>query len=101
VYNQTAPLHPGASNASAGKSALSDHSNEVGRKKEKITPDSQMRVYGRGESDTHDLLPSLRVILTRRAGGAQNMKMKSKDKDGADKPEKEKKGGFKSLKNLV
>ncbi len=29
------------------------------------------------------------------------MKMKSKDKDGADKPEKEKKGGFKSLKNLV
>ncbi|TKA24896.1 hypothetical protein B0A54_17207 [Friedmanniomyces endolithicus] len=81
VYNQTAPLQPGESNSSAGKSALSDHGNEVGKKKEKITPDSQMRVYGRG--------------------GAQNMKMKSKDKDGADKPEKEKKGGFKSLKNLV
>ena len=101
VYNQTAPLHQGDSNPRAGKTALSDHSNDIGKKKEKITPDSQMRVYGRGESDTHILRPSPRLILTRSTGGAQNMKMKSKDKDGADKPEKEKKGGFKSLKNLV
>jgi len=52
VYNQTAPLQHGESNPSGGKSPLSDHSNEVGKKKEKITPDSQMRVYGRGKSDT-------------------------------------------------
>ncbi|TKA77432.1 hypothetical protein B0A55_04827 [Friedmanniomyces simplex] len=85
TFNQTAPLRPEEPIASGGKSAFSDHSNnEVGKKKEKITPDSQMRVYGRG--------------------GAQNIKMKSKDKDGGggDKPDKEKKGGgFKSLKNFV
>jgi hypothetical protein len=47
-----------------------------------------------------ELTFSLRLAVTDIAtGGAQNIKMKSKDKDGVEKPEK--KGGFRSLKNFV
>ncbi|KAK3111812.1 hypothetical protein LTR53_012557 [Teratosphaeriaceae sp. CCFEE 6253] len=87
TYNQTAPLRLEETSQSSAKSTFSDGSNDAAKRGEKIKPDSQVRVYGRG--------------------GAQNIKMKSKDKDGAaaaaaEKPEKEKKiGGFRSLKRLV
>ncbi|KAK3616162.1 hypothetical protein LTR56_026131 [Elasticomyces elasticus] len=79
TFNQTAPLRQGET-VSAAKSAFSETSNDSAKKKDKIEPDSQLRVYGRG--------------------GAQNIKMKPKD-GGAEKPKKEKRGGFRGLKDLV
>ncbi|KAK3613135.1 hypothetical protein LTR56_028049 [Elasticomyces elasticus] len=78
TFNQTAPLQLKEITTVSGKSSHSTDSVE----KNKITPDSQVRVYGRG--------------------GAQNIKMKSKTKDGMDKPEKPEKErkGFRSLKKL-
>ncbi|KAK3620983.1 hypothetical protein LTR56_023064 [Elasticomyces elasticus] len=79
TFNQTAPLSQGET-ISAAKSAFSETSNVSAKKKDKIKPDSQLRVYGRG--------------------GAQNIKMNPKD-GGAEKPEEEKRGAFRGLKNLV
>ncbi|KAK3631791.1 hypothetical protein LTR22_020929 [Elasticomyces elasticus] len=86
TFNQTAPLQLEETKTISGKSSHSTDSV----KKDKITPDSQVRVYGRGE------------LAVPRLSGAQNIKMKPKNKDSADKiekPEKERKG-FRSLKNL-
>ncbi|KAF2719136.1 hypothetical protein K431DRAFT_229249 [Polychaeton citri CBS 116435] len=61
TYNRTAPLRP--------DEAASLDSNDSRGKKEKITPNSEMRVYGRG--------------------GAQNIKLKNKDKaEAGEKPSK-------------
>ncbi|KAK3678103.1 hypothetical protein LTR78_002198 [Recurvomyces mirabilis] len=78
TFNQTAPLKH--DEGSSAQSAFSDASGGGGQKKrEKIKPNSDVRVYGRG--------------------GAQNIKLKSKDKDAAEKSEKSR--GFGRLKNLV
>ncbi|KAK4905504.1 hypothetical protein LTR49_025210 [Elasticomyces elasticus] len=79
TFNQTAPLRRGET-VSAANSPFSETSNDSAKKKDKIEPDSQLRVYGRG--------------------GAQNIKMKPKD-GGAEKPKKEERGGFRGLKDLV
>ncbi|KAK3626066.1 hypothetical protein LTR22_023282 [Elasticomyces elasticus] len=92
TYNQTAPLRLEETSTIGGKTAFSGRSADSA-KKDKITPDNQVRVYGRDE---------LAVSRTNKFGGAQNIKMKPKNKDGAEKterPEKERKG-FRSLKNL-
>ncbi|KAI7209905.1 hypothetical protein KC333_g8501 [Hortaea werneckii] len=76
TFNQTAPLGSEDQVRGSGKSAFSDRSSDSGQgRKEKIKPDSQVRVYGRG--------------------GAQNIKLKTKEKDDKDKSEKPK--GFRSL----
>ncbi|KAI6892715.1 hypothetical protein KC355_g20931 [Hortaea werneckii] len=76
TFNQTAPLGSEDQVRGSGKSAFSDRSGDSGQgRKEKIKPDSQVRVYGRG--------------------GAQNIKLKTKEKDDKDKAEKPK--GFRSL----
>ncbi|KAK3629694.1 hypothetical protein LTR56_017900 [Elasticomyces elasticus] len=78
TFSQTPPLQLEETSTIGGKSSHSTDS----AKKDKITPDSQVRVHGRG--------------------GAQNIKMKPKNKEGTDKPEKPEKEmkGFRSLKNL-
>lgn len=50
TFNQTAPLGHDEVHGS-GKSAFSVGSDDSQKKREKIKPDSQVRVYGRGESD--------------------------------------------------
>ncbi|KAI6964855.1 hypothetical protein KC327_g18844 [Hortaea werneckii] len=76
TFNQTAPLGSEDQVRGSGKSAFSDRSSDSGQgRKEKIKPDSQVRVYGRG--------------------GAQNIKLKTKEKDDKDKSDKPK--GFRSL----
>nr|OQO28229.1 hypothetical protein B0A51_07292 [Rachicladosporium sp. CCFEE 5018] len=80
TFNQTAPL---SDVDEKGKpSAFSDGSSTMsGDKKGKITPSSEVRVYGRG--------------------GAQNIKLKSKEKK-EDKPEEKKgKGGFRGLRGIM
>ncbi|KAK3628189.1 hypothetical protein LTR22_022447 [Elasticomyces elasticus] len=86
TFNQTAPLQLEETSTIGGKSSHSTDS----AKKDKITPDSQVRVYGRGE------------LAVPRFSGAQNIKMKPKNKEGTDKPEKpeKQKKGFRGLKNL-
>ncbi|KAK5132304.1 hypothetical protein LTR08_009212 [Meristemomyces frigidus] len=74
TYNQTAPLNQ-EETIGSGKSVFSVGSDESARRREKIKPDSQVRVYGRG--------------------GAQNIKLKPKEDEGEVKPKKAK--GFRSL----
>ncbi|KAK5121720.1 hypothetical protein LTR85_004595 [Meristemomyces frigidus] len=76
TFNQTAPLSNDEMLRGSGKSAFSVGSADSQRKKEKIKPDSQVRVYGRG--------------------GAQNIKLKTKDKDASEEPKKSK-GGLRGV----
>ena len=77
AFNQSAPLAQ-----DEGKSVFSDSSGGVANtKKEKIKPDSTMRVYGRG--------------------GAQNIKLKQKDGQKSDIASGKKPSGLRGLRNLV
>ncbi|KAK5107880.1 hypothetical protein LTR62_000590 [Meristemomyces frigidus] len=108
TFNQTAPLKQDES-----KSAFSDGSGDSTHKKdkavlEKIKPNSEVRVYGRGEllffngrtTSHHPLpLPTPNTNHPTLEGGAQNIKLKA-SKDDKEKPEK--RTGFGGrLKNLV
>ncbi|WPH04730.1 Hypothetical protein R9X50_00762500 [Acrodontium crateriforme] len=77
-FNPSAPL----SEDEMAKSMMSSGSGDTtGSKKKKIQPDSEVRVYGRG--------------------GAQNIKMKSKDKESKLKSEKPKSSPLKGLRGFI
>ncbi|KAK6385305.1 hypothetical protein LTR65_009231 [Meristemomyces frigidus] len=76
TFNQTAPISQDELVRGSGKSVFSVASDDSAKRREKIKPDSQVRVYGRG--------------------GAQNIKLKPKDKDQAEEPKKSK-GGFRGV----
>lgn len=84
-YNATAPL------GFDERSVVSGQSGGSGDKsgKPKIAVNSEVRVYGRGE---YSLTRNYYRQLTSRTGGAQNIKMKPKEKEQA-KAEKQKSGG--------
>lgn len=84
---------------SSGKSSFSADTDgsSTREKKDKVEAKSEVRIYGRGESSAFSMT---RQEVDGKAGGAQNIGKKVKDKD-PKKAAPSKTGGFRGLKGIM
>lgn len=90
-------LQPPRSSGKSSFSADTDGSSSR-EKKDKVEAKSEVRVYGRGESSGSRLTKS---ETDYKAGGAQNIGKKVKDKDQKKPSSSSKTGGFRGLKGIM
>jgi hypothetical protein len=92
---QLQPQQPHSSGKSSFSADTDGSSNR--EKKDKVEAKSEVRVYGRGGSSVP---PLTRSETDSKAGGAQNIGKKVKDKDQR-KPSSSKTGGFRGLRGIM